>query len=108
MRHPPVDILLCILLLSALLVPWIAFHYAYDAFSRIAAGLGFAVLLAAFGATWLITRTTRQGEARTPLDKVTLLGLFLGLVWVIEITFNNVVAPPLHARDIIDNIFWAL
>jgi hypothetical protein len=108
MRHPSVYILLCILLLSALLVPWIGFNYAYDAFSRIATGLGFAVLLAAFGATGLITRTTRQGEARTPLDKVTLLGLFLGLVWVIEITFNNAVAPPLPARDIIDNIFWAL
>jgi cytochrome bd-type quinol oxidase subunit 2 len=108
MRHPPVSILLCILLLSELLVPWIAFHYAYDAFSRLAAGLGCAVLLAAFGATWLITRTTRQGEARTPLDKTTLFGLFLGLVWMIEIAFNNAVAPPLPARDIIDNVFWAL
>jgi cytochrome bd-type quinol oxidase subunit 2 len=108
MRHPPVYILLCILLLSELLVPWITFNYAYDAFSRLAAGLGFAALLAAFGATWLITRTTRQGEARTPLDEVTLLGLFLGLVWMIEIAFNNAVAPPLPARDIIDNVFWAL
>lgn len=108
MRHQAVYILLCTLLLSAILVPAIALNYGYDASSRIAAGLGFAVLLAVLGATWLITRTTRQGEARTALDKITLLGLVLGLVWVIEITFNNALVPPLPARDIIDNVFWAL
>jgi hypothetical protein len=34
------------------------------------------------------------------------LGLILGLLWVIEIGINNYIAPPLPARDIIDNIFW--
>lgn len=107
-RHQPVYILLCTLLLSAILVPVIALSYTYDTFSLTASGVGFAVLLAAFGATWLITRATRREDAPTALDKITLLGLVLGLVWVIEIGVNNVVAPPLPARDVIDNLFWAL
>jgi hypothetical protein len=107
-RHLPVYILLGLLPLSAVLVAVIALNYTYNAFSLTAAGIGFAVLLAAFGATWLITRATRQGEAPTTLDGITLLGLVLGLVWMIEIGINNVVAPPLPARDVIDNLFWAL
>jgi hypothetical protein len=107
-RHRSLYILLCIQLLSAILVPIIALNYTYSAFSLVASGLGFALLLAALGATWFITRTTRQGEAPAALDTITLLGLVLGLVWVVEIGVNNAVAPPLLARDFIDNIFWAL
>ena len=108
MRHKPVYILLGVLLLSAVLVPIISLQYSYGDFSRTAAGVGFAVLLAAMGAAWLLTRTTRQGEAPTALDRITLLGLVLGLLWGVEIGVNNVVAPPVHARDVIDNVFWAL
>jgi hypothetical protein len=107
-RHQPLYTLLCIQLLSVILVPSIALNYTYSAFSLIATGLGFAILLAALGATWFITRTTRQEEAPAALDKITLLGLVLGLVWVVEISINNVVTPPLPARDFIDNGFWAL
>jgi cytochrome bd-type quinol oxidase subunit 2 len=107
-RHTSVFLLLGILLLSALLVPLIAVKYAYDRFSLLASSLGFVVLLAAFGATWLLTRTARQEDSPTALDQRTLLGLVLGLAWLIEISINNLVAPPTPARDVIDNIFWAL
>ena len=36
------------------------------------------------------------------------LGLLSGILWTIEISINNIIQPPLPARDIIDNIFWAL
>jgi hypothetical protein len=40
-RHASLNLLLGILLLSAILVPVIALRYAYDTFSRIAGGGGF-------------------------------------------------------------------
>jgi hypothetical protein len=107
-RHRPVYVLLGTLLLSAVLVLGIALEYAYDAFSRIAAAAGFAVLLVTLGGTWRMTRTTRYDAAPTPLDAMTRLGLLLGMLWVIEIGINNVIAPPLPGRDTIDNLFWGL
>jgi hypothetical protein len=35
-------------------------------------------------------------------------GLFIGLLWTIEISFNNFIRPGLPLRDIVDNSFWAL
>jgi hypothetical protein len=107
-RHRPVYVLLGTLLLSAVLILGIALEYAYDGFSRIAAAAGFAVLLVTLGATWWMTRTTRHDAAPTPLDAMTRLGLLLGLLWVIEIGINNVIAPPLPGRDTLDNLFWGL
>ena len=104
----PVYILLCILLLSAIFASIITLRYGYSASYLTAGGLGFVTLLATSGATWLITRPTRQREAPAVLDKSTLVGLALGFLWVVEIGVNNVVAPPLPARDTIDDIFWAL
>ncbi|HEY0554673.1 MAG TPA: hypothetical protein VGG20_10420 [Thermoanaerobaculia bacterium] len=107
-RHASLYILLGLLLLSAILVPVIAFRYAYDMSSWIAGGGGFALLLAAFGGTWLITRTARRDAAPAALDRITLSGLVLGLLWTIEIGINNFVAPPLPGRDTADDSFWAL
>ena len=107
-RHRPVYILLGALLVSAVLVPGLALQYAYDGSSRIAAAAGFAILLAALGGTWWITRATRHDAAPTSLDAMTRIGLLLGLLWVIEIGINNVIAPPLPGRDTIDNLFWGL
>lgn len=36
------------------------------------------------------------------------LGVVLGLLWVVEISINNFVAPPLPARDHIDNGFFVV
>ena len=107
-RHRPVYALLGTLLLSAVLVLGIALEYAYDASSRIAAAAGFAVLLVTLAGTWRITRATRNDAAPTPLDAMTRLGLLLGMLWVIEIGINNVIAPPLPGRDTIDDLFWGL
>ncbi len=107
-RHRPVYALLGVLLLSAILIPVIALTYTYDAFSLEAAGAGFAVVLAALAAAWLITRAARRAETPAALDKTTRLGLLLGLLWMIEIGVNNALAPPQPARDLTDDVFWAL
>jgi hypothetical protein len=107
-RHASLYILLGLLLLSAILVPWIAFRYAYDRSSWIAGGGGFALLLAALGATWRLTRTARRDAAPAALDRMTLWGLVLGLLWTVEIGINNFAAPPLPGRDTLDDSFWAL
>ena len=106
--HWPVCILFGVLLLSVILTLFAAITYIYDQFSLLVSIVGMGILLAAVSITWLITRSTRHSATSTSLDKITHLGLVLGLLWVIEITINNAVAPPLPARDIIDNIFWAV
>lgn len=34
------------------------------------------------------------------------LGLYIGLLWSVEIGINNIVRPGLPMRDVIDNTFW--
>jgi hypothetical protein len=35
-------------------------------------------------------------------------GLYLGLIWTIEISMNNLIQPRLPLRDYLDNIFWGI
>lgn len=35
-------------------------------------------------------------------------GLYIGLLWTIEISMNNVIQPGLPLRDHLDNIFWGI
>lgn len=35
-------------------------------------------------------------------------GLFLGLLWTIEISMNNIIQPRVQLRDYLDNIFWGI
>src|SRR5207253_6585450 len=64
-------------------------------------------LLAAVAAVWLTAR--RRLRILPPPDRLAIrVGLALGLLWALEISINNFLAPPLPARDVIDNSFWAL
>jgi len=36
------------------------------------------------------------------------IGLYIGLLWSVEIGINNFARPGLPLRDIVDNIFWGL
>jgi len=83
------------------LVAAIALSYSYSPLTALETGLGFALLLAAAGFLWLTYR-------RWPIPASDgSVGLLLGLLWSIEISINNFIAPPLPGRDIIDNCFWA-
>lgn len=69
------------------------------------------LLLALTG--WLLWRGTRTRSARTAfaLRQGTRNGLLCGLLWVLEISFNNFLPPTIStgaARFYVDNSFWAL
>jgi hypothetical protein len=94
------------LAVSALLVPLIAARYGYDPQSFGLAAAGELILLVAVATVWLAARRVRFLPGPDPL--AIRMGLALGLLWALEIGINNFLAPPLPARDVIDNSFWAL
>ena len=93
---------------GTVLVPIIAVNYSYSRLSGIESGVGFLTLLAVAA---LLEAYRRRIDLWRNAGESTLavtVGIALGLLWVIEISINNFIAPPLPARDIIDNIFWAV
>lgn len=66
------------------------------------------VLLLVAGAViaLLATRTRSAGGDRVLRTSV-IVGAVLGLLWVIEINYNNLLTPPVDVRDPVDNVFWA-
>jgi len=95
--HPA---LLLLAIYGMALVIDIALTYSYSPLTALETGVGFALLLATAGFLWLTRR-------RPILAGDGFAGLLLGLLWSIEISINNFIAPPLPGRDIIDNGFWA-
>lgn len=72
------------------------------------AGGAFGVLLVL--AAWVILRGTRPRtpEANRAIQIGSRIGLIGGVLWVIEISFNNILPPDVSVphRDTVDNIFW--
>jgi len=93
---------------SSLLVPVIAATHSYDARTLVEYGVGFVVLVAATAGAWWMDRRSPPSPGAARTGRAINVGLALGLLWVIEISINNFVAPPNPARDHIDNAFWAL
>jgi hypothetical protein len=102
------SLLIALSILGMLLVSIVALHYSYSALSAIESGAGFLVLVAVTGSLWLYRKRLSQNDHSTERNSLLLLGIALGLLWVIEISINNLIAPPLPARDIIDSTFWAV
>ncbi|HET8840088.1 MAG TPA: hypothetical protein VFN35_01415 [Ktedonobacteraceae bacterium] len=65
----------------------------------------FVLLLIINGMLFLYNRISSHRNAT--YQKSVLLGLFTGLLWVTEISINNILMPGLPARDILDDFFWA-
>ena len=65
-------------------------------------------MLAIAGSLWLYRNRQSRYMNSAERNGVIFFGIIIGLLWVIEISINNFIAPPLPARDIIDNIFWAI
>jgi hypothetical protein len=100
--------MLAIALINAALVPILAWSYSYDTRSELESGLGFAILAATAWFVWFYRKRLKQrGDPLVPGD-ATLVGIIAGLLWVIEISINNFIAPPLPLRDRIDDSFWAV
>lgn len=100
--------LIVLSIISMLLVGIVSFRYSYDSLSAIESGIGFIVLLALAGALWLYRNRPSKYMNSAERNNVIFFGIVFGSLWVIEISINNFIAPPLPARDIVDNIFWAI
>lgn len=74
-------------------------------------GLGLAGIVSLLVAGLILgfpgARTRSAEGARTLRNGVT-LGVILGILWVLEINYNNIFTPPVTVRDPVDNIFWAV
>jgi hypothetical protein len=89
-------------------VPIIALKYSYSILTAAASGVGFLILLATTVFSWRVHRRTSRARPPTAANLGISIGIALGLLWMVEIGINNFVAPGLPARDIIDDVFWAI
>ena len=91
---------------SATLVAGILYSYSTLTWVEVVVGI---LLLGASAAFLLVDKPWRLLVHRHPTQSGSLgFGLALGLLWLMEITMNNVLQPPLPGRDLADNAFWIL
>jgi hypothetical protein len=102
------SVLFAISITGAALVTVVAVLYSYDTISVLESAVGFVILLAVAGFMWAYRKRSYGRAQSGDLDKATFVGMVLGLLWLAEISINNVIAPPLPLRDDIDNAFWAV
>lgn len=107
----PGNLLLSILLgisaSSVALVAMIALWYSYSTWSVVESCVGFTPLLIIAVFLWFYRRRSSQRVGMPAINRAILVRIALGFLWMIEISINNLVAPPLPAHDIIDDVFWA-
>jgi hypothetical protein len=106
-RNPFISFIMIVITLSTVLLLIIAFQYAYSLFYGAASVVGFILLLASASGIWFYQRLLARSGNTGVFGRSIRVGILLGLLWVVEIGINNILAPPLPLRDIIDNIFWA-
>jgi hypothetical protein len=107
-HFPLLSLLLTITVFSTILALIIAFKYGYNTISIAGSVVGFLILLATSGFLWVYDKRTSQMGNSLIINDAIMVGIILGILWIVEIGINNFIAPPLPARDIIDNIFWAI
>ncbi|MEO7001423.1 MAG: hypothetical protein ABI068_06445 [Ktedonobacterales bacterium] len=74
---------------------------------RLLGGVAIVVLALVAGALALWSARIRSPEGSRLLRAGVLLGVLMGLLWVVEITYNNWLTPPVTVRDPVDDVFWA-
>ncbi len=100
-------VLSALVVIDLVLVLAVALRYSYSPLTAAEASAGLIILLGAGGWVRMSSRRSRQLQASPLVRRAVVVGLALGALWVIEISINNFIAPPLPARDIVDNLFWA-
>lgn len=100
--------LIALSIIGALLIGIVAFRYSYSSSSAIESGAGLIVLLALTASLGLYRNRPSRHMNSAERNGVLCFGMILGLLWIVEISINNFIAPPLPARDMVDNIFWAI
>jgi hypothetical protein len=93
---------------SAILV--VAIYFIYPAFSWPLGLEAYECLIALLilAASAIIHWLFRNKSIIILQTKNVTVGLWIGLLWTIEIGINNIIHPGLPLRDIVDNIFWAV
>jgi hypothetical protein len=93
--------------LSLALVVITAAKYRFSGLTTGLSILGFVSLLATLAFLWFAGRRAIRRSDKSVALRSMKAGLALGLLWVVEISINNLIAPPLPGRDIVDDLFWA-
>ena len=102
------SILFVITIISLALVCIIAINYSYSLASVIESTIAITIILAAAVLLWSYHHRSNPRWNAASVSTAIIVGIALGLLWMVEISINNFIAPPLPMRDIIDNIFWAV
>ena len=101
------NLFVAMLLVAAMLLV-ILLRYPSDAVHERMALIGFGlIVLTAFLSLFLGAKPAFAGPGKSLGARV---GILTGLLWVVEISFNNFVDPRIstgHARFYVDNSFWA-
>ena len=101
----PWTILVVLWMGAIVLTALIGLRYSYSPLTRLLTVLALTALVAGLAVAWW------AGRRRAPRDPrfgaLLTAGLALGLLWTVEILINNVVAPPVPLRDVVDDLFWA-
>lgn len=90
------------------LTVFIAWTYAYNTLTKFEAELAALALFGVAAGFLTICRFSRNVANSLVIWWAGVAGIALGAVWIVEILTNNVLAPPVPARDLIDNSFWAV
>lgn len=102
------SLLFTISVLNLAFVSIITVRYAYNALTLAGSAAGSIILLATTAFLWVCRKQLNRAESSSSPGISVLLGVILGLLWAVEIGVNNFMTPPLPARDLIDNVFWAV
>ena len=85
--------------------------HSYKLLAAIGAVVGVGVLVATLLILWWLQRHDRGAAPGSPdarrREQAIRVGLICGLLWVVEISVNNFLAPPLPGRDWFDDVIWA-
>jgi len=101
-------ILRTITFLSILLVIFIFFMYRYDSWPHGTEALGCVTAIIILSSTTAFLWFSRNQISDDIQKRNVRTGLYIGLLWTIEIGINNIIRPGLPLRDYIDNSFWGL
>ena len=91
---------------DAVMIAITAARFAYDSTTRWIAVASAVVMLATAATFQWMSRRPISADALAWRTQTIRVGAWLGALWVIEISTNNLATPPVPLRDHIDNAFW--
>jgi hypothetical protein len=106
-RTTPLSLVLAIVVGSALLVPIIGSPTPTTG-SRSPLRRGTLLLIGAAALLALLRRRASAPDRAAAIHRATVVGIGPGAAVGVEIGVNNLVAPPLPQRDVIDDVFWGV